>query len=243
MKPLKSKPSQPFAEAVRTGDFALLRKALAEGANPNQLVDGERPLLRPILGFTDALVKAGADVNVQDKRGSNILHLLIPMAQEGSASYESLVKLIASKMRSVDAQNSDGMSPLMVACKFGRLASVRLLLDLGASVNLINPQNGHSALFDAIGSSSVTRNSDKIILLLLQKGANLNLYDSELGWSPLMSATFMNRKEQVRLLLQHGADPRAKSRGINGYPVETALDIAERMGYAELIDIIRDHQS
>jgi uncharacterized protein len=238
MKTQKTKLSPDFVRAVRSGDSTLLRKALAEGADPNQLVDGERPLLRPILGFTEVLIKAGADVDVRDKNGSTVLHLLPLSVQENSGNYDSMIRAIAAKSNCIDFQNADGMSPLMVACKAGRLESVRVLLDLGADPNLVNKQTGHNALFDAITSSVATKESDKIVALLLQKKSRLEIHDSELGWTPLMSAVFMNRINQVKMLLECGADLRKRSLGLHGYPVETALNVAERMGYSELVNVL-----
>jgi ankyrin repeat protein len=71
--------------------------------------------------------------------------------------------------------------------------------------------------------------------LLLERGADVNAFaDNELGVHPLNSAAAAGRNDVARVLLEHGADPTAPTKG--GF---TPLDAAEANGDAELAELLR----
>lgn len=114
-------------------------------------------------------------------------------------------------------------SPLTVAAKWrGKAKTVKLLLDKGAAVNLIN-YHGWSALTEAVSYS----HNVEIVELLINSGADINSCSNNVighAYSPLISAIRHGDKnsEIIRLLIERGADPDLSCNGMtpskmNGY--------------------------
>jgi ankyrin repeat protein len=73
--------------------------------------------------------------------------------------------------------------------------------------------------------------------LLIREGADVDAFaDNELGVHVLNSAVAAGQKETAQLLLEHGADPNARTRG--GF---SPLAAASRNGDLELADLLRAH--
>ncbi|XP_058466428.1 nuclear factor NF-kappa-B p110 subunit [Malaya genurostris] len=103
--------------------------------------------------IVDALLLAGANLNVCDYRGNSILHRAIV---EGST--ESLSTLLEHCKRigaRLDATNDDGVSPLHLACMCKNLRIMRLLLDQGASHTVRDLKHGNNILHIAVESESL----------------------------------------------------------------------------------------
>ena len=129
----------------------------------------------------------------------------------------------------IDAQDTEGFSPLMVALQFRREECANILLEQGASVNLINAQQHTplhiAAIFGALGS----------IKPLLHGEAPINALDSQ-GRTPLlcamsrasMSRASMSRADRdvILLLLAH-PDVSLVDGDLEG---NDALTMLERLG-------------
>ena len=90
-----------------------------------------------------AMLEAGADVNVQNKKGNTILHdmLNLPSASLDTATVETVRKcmnLALEKELDPNIQNKEGWTALHVAAYFQNLGAVNLLLEAGAKKNLKN---------------------------------------------------------------------------------------------------------
>jgi len=74
-------------------------------------------------------------------------------------------------------------------------------------------------------------------LALVEHGADVNAFaDNELGVHPLNSAAAAGQCEVAAILLEHGADPNAPTRG--GF---TPLDAAHANGDEKLAELLRSH--
>lgn len=98
--------------------------------------------------------------------------------------------------------DSDGQL-LYLACRFGRLETVKQLLTHGANINAIyngirDSYHGESALFHACNKGYVD-----IVNELLEHGADVNVVCR--GMSPLYKACKNGHLEVVKALLKHGA--------------------------------------
>jgi ankyrin repeat protein len=93
-----------------------------------------------------------------------------------------------------------GMTALMCAVKNDNLSVVELLLQEGVNVNTKN-YYGNSALIWACRYGF-----NHIIEKLLLAGADVNLTTFKNGRTPLMEAVYREDIEQVKILLQHGAN-------------------------------------
>jgi ankyrin repeat protein len=101
----------------------------------------------------------------------------------------------------VEARDSAGNTPLMLATAYGDVACMRLLLERGALVNSTNSA-GANALMRAAGDYGKVK-------LLVSHGASVNMR-SGLGNTALMLASrTADSHRSVELLLAHGADARA----------------------------------
>ena len=63
--------------------------------------------------------------------------------------------------------------------------------------------------------------NSQVVERLLSLGLDVNQQDYS-GWTPLMDAVFYNNKEDVRILLEHGADTKIKNND-----QKKAIDYAE----------------
>jgi ankyrin repeat protein len=118
------------------------------------------------------------------------------------------------------------MTGLHLAAYFGVKASVQLLLDRGADVNL-KESEGRTSLCWASESGHI-----EVVRLLLKKGADLEAADGY-GWTPLHLALWSGHIEVVRLLLEEGVDLEAAGR--DGW---TPLHWASESGQIEAVRLL-----
>ena|SRR5215831_1171964 len=103
----------------------------------------------------------------------------------------------------IDAMSSSGETALMVASSSGRLANVKVLLDLGADATIVN-REGESALTYAI-----VWQQRRVVRLLLASGVSPNR--PRRPWSPLMYAAFEGDLEICKMLVKSGAHRRPRT--------------------------------
>eukprot|EP01062_Namystynia_karyoxenos_P035712 TRINITY_DN26098_c0_g2_i2.p1 TRINITY_DN26098_c0_g2~~TRINITY_DN26098_c0_g2_i2.p1 ORF type:complete len:820 (+),score=129.88 TRINITY_DN26098_c0_g2_i2:105-2462(+) len=83
-------------------------------------------------GVARALIRSGADTKITDKDGNSILHCL---AQQAAVPAD-LIQVIVSRGVDIDAVNSAGETPLLIACKERKtVETARQLLRAGADTN------------------------------------------------------------------------------------------------------------
>ncbi|MDH6371894.1 ankyrin repeat protein [Paenibacillus sp. PastF-3] len=133
-------------------------------------------------------------------------------AQQGDAV--RLKQILESHPALVNTENNVGLTPLGYAAHFGKEAAVQVLLDFGANVDAVS----HSKLSyipsnTALHAAIAGERDMGVIQLLLNKGAQTHIFDSD-GHSALHSAAFhSDNVELIRLLIEHGADVHAKIEG------------------------------
>jgi ankyrin repeat protein len=150
-----------------------------------------------------------------------------------------LIKRFAAVKPLLQEHDGNGNTPLMIVCKLmlGE-RELDLLLESGSDVNIVNPITGLTALHSVVSRSIESKQSQVYLRKLLIAGAKIETFDHSLGWTPLMSAVFMRHETDVKILLEAGAKKQIKSKGVNDYPKEAALDIAERMKYDEMVTLL-----
>lgn len=162
----------------------------------------------------------------------------------------------------VNWTNKSGYTALMGAINNHRIANAKMLLDVGADVNVRLPIDGDTALTlplyykrdasegvllllsrgaDPNTANSVGRTAlmlaifgqpDIVIRSLLQSGAKVNTQDRN-GNTALIAAAEYNNVQVVRLLLGAGAERTLKNK--NG---QTALAIALDENHAEVVQLL-----
>ena len=100
----------------------------------------------------------------------------------------------------VDARDSDGLTPLMIAACHARTDLVKLLLDAGADLFTTDSRAGATALHKACQGGSA-----EVVRLLLGAGAFVDAVAASTGHTPLMDAVWFKQPDVVAVLLEHGA--------------------------------------
>jgi ankyrin repeat protein len=137
------------------------------------------------------LLDRGFDANTLSDYGQTGLYLA--MRED---SWRVAEVLLASPQLKVDIANAAGETALMMAALHGRLDWSRKLIDRGAKVN----RAGWSPLHYAATGPNV-----EVVALLLGLGAEINARAPN-GNTPLMMAVRYGDEENVKLLVQRGAD-------------------------------------
>jgi ankyrin repeat protein len=243
--------STPLAEAVKLADAKMVKMLLDAGAKPDAAnLDGETALMLAIkngdLSNVEQLLARGANVNVVEKFHNQTPLMYAASAQRNAAQ---MVKMLLAKgadpksrslFRDWDSQISSeprgqyrptgGHTALLLAARDGCLDCIEPLLAAGASINTPTPEavtplmlaldNGHS----------------EIAKLLLQKGANPNVWDwwgrtalyiavdrkeaaggrgpaspgAAKGKGPTPAMAGVSHMELITMLLDAGVDPNAE---------------------------------
>lgn len=149
----------------------------------------------------------------------------------------------------INATNSEGSSPLMIACSYGDIDLVKLLLEKGAQLNFLS-DSGQTPLLAAVSSGNL-----ELVKFLIEKGAGKNLGNSTL--SQALSLQDKEKAEQIATyLLNIGVKYSSKdlvtvagagmekmvdkllALGVNpntGFNTYTPLMAASRAGHAKIV--------
>jgi len=202
---------RPLFEALRRGDLAALRQALARGANPDAQT-GEPPphfaddipalvlaAWTGQLGLVECLLEAGADVS------------------RSSTTWQTYAF-------NDDATAFDGPTPISAAAREGHLPVVLALLARGASLDHGSPAPLISAA--EFGHVHVAR-------ALLERGADPNVSDGD-RHTPLFFAARAGSVELVRLLVAAGG------RFDRAGDLAEARRLAGAAGHSEIVALLVD---
>ena len=210
----------PVMTAARAGHAEVLELLLSEGADPNSRATRNQTALMWATAqrhpeTVEVLLAHGADVNA---RSDSWRQLWQTMNTVLHAPPEDKVWI-----------DEGGYTPLLFAARMGNLASAKLLLAAGASVN-DRSAAGRSALILAIQSvidyqflaqpyrpigagflsTHALPDSDgnALVEFILEAGADAN--DDVAGFTALHESILRRNEPAVRMLLEHGADPNAE---------------------------------
>ena len=154
-----------------------------------------RLLLKTSQGDIDnvlSLIKAGVDVNIQDKNGITAMMIA---AENG---YLELLRELKQAGADVNIQNYYGDTALMCATKKEQHNCVQKLLEFGANINT-KGEDGQTALMHA-----VVNNDDDMLHTLIKAGANLNVQDD--GGCSIMVYATNGHLNSLDILLNAGSE-------------------------------------
>lgn len=137
------------------------------------------------------LIRHGANVNAREDKGWTPL-MCASCHINGNIE---IVKILIEAGANVNARDGEGWTPLMIASHFGQIEIIRVLLESGADINSIRDNKtilstasfeGHIDVVKVLLESgadvnsccgcalvwAVIKNHKKIVLLLLENGAN-----------------------------------------------------------------------
>jgi ankyrin repeat protein len=198
-------------DATRRGRTALLIAAMS---------DSSAEIVRYLVGH-------GADPQVKDFLKTTTLRA----ATLGNDT--ETIRIMIEAGVDVNAADLPGITPLMMAAGWnGKVAAVKMLLAKGANVNAVSrpvmglpSRNGPSEFGNMTALlMSAAFGPPELIETLLKAGADVNARDVR-GMTSLMLAIANDHQDPavLRMLLEHGADPKIPS-NLN----ETAMDWARR---------------
>ncbi len=245
-----------LSEASWTGEAEMVKLLISKGADVND-VNPETGMTalhaacsrgyRPV---AQALLEAGAHVEVRDKSGATPLYLALQfqrmdvvdlfvhsenlppgqtidvkavLRDEVMRGRTNVIEMLLSRMPPLGSTTL-----LHDAALKGHVDVLELLLKHGAQVDSLNAQ-GATALHDAAlaGQKAAAE-------ALIRHGANVNARDSESGETPLHRAASWGRRSTVELLLANHADPRIKDK--NG---RTPLDLALANSQSDVAEVLK----
>ena len=174
------------------------------------------------------LLDKGANLKTATNDGATALH------RAAECGDVDVLKLLVDKGADVDAQRKSpfgGQSPLASAVVFGHGAAVRYLLSKGAKANI-----GDAGLSRAVFQGNV-----EIVKALLEAGVEVKNSGNQAfpgfgGFEPILAlACFSYNADPqiVRMLLDRGADPTAKSQ-----QGQTPLELARERGYEDVARLL-----
>jgi len=248
--------------ASREGNLDVIKFLVDKGADVNSKdKDGYAPLNRAALaGHLDIVKylvnKGGADVNAKDEDGNT------PLYYAAGKGHLDIVKFLVNKGADVNSQNIDEYTPLIDAAREGHIKVVNFLANRGADINAKN-KHGHTAIYYAKnkGNTEIVKSllyklkhvnnknliclyeeeddynkkAYKVINYIDDNEKNINEID-EYGNTILHHASYVGDTSLVKELLLRKADITIKNK-----IEETALCIAAKEEFIEIVKIIEDH--
>lgn len=171
------------------------------------------------------LLEHKADLGAKDEQNRTALHLA------AEAGHEQVVSLLLEKGADPNLKATDGSTPLWRAAKFGKYEVVKQLLPLdGLDIN------AKSKNFMAPLAEAAREGHEKVVTLLVEKGADLNIKDDE-DSTPLLWAACRGKIAVVKEFLSlEGVELDAQD-----YMGITALGWAVGRGYEEISMLLLDH--
>jgi len=195
--------SDDLTVAAERGDTTAVLQFLADGADINMRdAQGRTPVMAATRGnqieTVRALIRAGADINIRDNRLDN------PFLYAGAEGLLDILNLAIDAGADTQLTNRFGGTALIPAAERGHVAVVETLLTrTDVAVNHIN-NLGWTALLEAIILSNGDEPHQRIVQLLVDHGADVNIADSG-GITPLRHARARGFAEIERILLASGA--------------------------------------
>jgi len=233
----------PLVVAACEGHVKIAQLLLNAGADVNKAHNGYTPLSMASqqghIDIVQLLLQVGADAN---PNGCLSLHEAV------LHNHVAIVQLLLTQVK-VDVNQTDILgTSLRMASTRGYTKMIRLLLSIdGINANQENPLI--NTLYYGCGDDKV------VSLLLTTDGINVNQAD-DYGWAPLHYASYYGNTKIVRSLLQAGVNIHSTVMSSDAHcivdywisaiepwvkPGDTALQIAQKRGHADIVALIEKH--
>jgi hypothetical protein len=172
------------------------------------------------------LAAGGADLNLRDAYGRTPLH--VATFRKNRDAITALVKAGAD----INAKENDRYDAVTIASVANDVGTLRMLLQLGASVKQVTSRYDGTALIAAAHLGH-----DLVVKMLIEAGAPLD-HVNNLGWTALIESIVLgnggtHHTETLRALVQAGANVNIADR--NG---QSPLALARSKQYAAMVQIL-----
>jgi len=113
------------------------------------------------------------DVQVKDNQGRNCLFYLMtsPNKKDNLIDRRPLCSLLLGKQIKLNYMDNNGISPMMESINKGYVYIMNMFIKYGGDVNIINPNDGNTALHYAI----LNENQDALFILLSKGNCDLSI--------------------------------------------------------------------
>ncbi|MBN6205471.1 ankyrin repeat domain-containing protein [Ralstonia pickettii] len=199
--------NQQLIDCAERGDTKKVLNLLKDGAEINATNEhGVTAVMAATQNHqTDTvhmLIQQGADINIRNNNQDNVL------LYAGAEGFLDIVKLAVEAGADTTLTNRYDGTALIPASERGHVEVVKeLLTHSDTDVNHIN--NLHwTALLEAIILGEGGKDHQKIVQLLVNHGADVNISDGD-GVTPLQHAQNHGYREIVGILKEAGAQPKA----------------------------------
>jgi ankyrin repeat protein len=177
---------------------------------------------------TARLIEMGADVNARDGYERTPLHVATFFRRH------DVIGVLAKAGADLGAKERDRYDAVTIAAVADDVATLRVLLDLGASAKLVTSRHDGTALIAAAHLGH-----DEVVKLLIQAGAPLN-HVNNLGWTALIESIVLGKggprhSETLRALVRAGANVNLPDR--DGM---TPRALAWARGYWDMVRILEN---
>ncbi|OIK15503.1 hypothetical protein BIV60_09475 [Bacillus sp. MUM 116] len=195
--------NQQLILAAENGDTENILKLLKNGANINAKDGLGRTAVMAAtysnkIETVKVLIQKGADINIRDNNLNNVL------LYSGAEGLLEIVKLAINAGADTKLTNRYGGTALIPASERGHVDVVKELLNNSdIDVNHINKLHW-TALLEAVILGNGGEKHQKIVQLLVDNGADVNIGDSE-GITPLEHAQKRGFREIENILKKAGA--------------------------------------
>ena len=209
----------PLHWAAHWGELETVKLLLAAGANAKAANRyGVTPLhdasLLANVPMMEALLKAGANPNAPYGSGET------PLMMAARSGHVDAVKLLVDQGAEVNAaEEYRGETPIMFAAEENHAEVVKFLLNHGASVNARSTKYSFGDVKMAGGGAFMDRPEGGLTPLfftaregaietaeaLIASGADLNVTETQYGFTPLMTAIFNGHYDYAGMLIEKGA--------------------------------------
>lgn len=226
----KCKYIQDIHHAAESGCIKKIEQYLKEGVNVNSIDETGRPLLMNAVAAdqvetVEFLLLRGAD---PDQLGDNTAGSF----SLGIAAFRGkvrIVNLLLQNGANINVTNKSGLSALELAALGGQLEILKILISQKAE--LYNSTTGLSVIHSAAVS-----NNPLVLTEILKYNLDINSTDKE-GWTPLLAAVSTGLIENVKILLDAGADVNIKL-----HDGTTCLQLAKEKGHKEVVKLLSSHK-
>ena len=181
------------------------------------------------------LLKKRADVSIRGIKHETALFAAV------ASSNEEAVRLLLENKADANMLDRNGDPALQEALLNDNATIIRPLIEYGADVNArcrqrgigVKPMYEEGETNGTVLHLAVTKGDERVVQLLLEKGANVNAQGGRYGNS--LQAAIQNQHENVvRILLEKGADINAQS-GRSGTALRIAALYANNEGIVQLL--------
>ena len=149
----------------------------------------------------EELLKVGINPNDVSNGGRT------PLMSALDNNSSEIISLLVKSGAQVNAPDQNGWIPFVQTVARGDMASVILMLEYCANVNIKEPQQfGSKPVGNTPLQAAINKRDSTLVQLLIGKGADVNVKAGPANISPLYNASSLTSIEIVRLLVEKGAD-------------------------------------